>query len=317
MLPGMDGSVRAITCPQCGAALTPPSRFAREAVCAFCQSTIRLDPSAVSVARFRQAFAHWNDPQTHGFQDWIEFGGFRFADLRRVGRGDHCDVFVGIRARPPTERVIVKLLAGGEDIPRFEREWSKLSKIGAIEDPAAGYFSPFVPRPVARGVVIGGGYQGRSALAYRDERGFVHDLQRVRQAYAGGVDPKVGVWLWRRTLEVLAFLHRNGVTHGDLKPVHLIVHRRDHAVRLVGFAPDAAGDLAADIRMSAEAVASVLPPTIPDPFGRLLKRIARAEERTDDALSLRERVGEVSRATFGASSYNPLPMPPQASEETS
>ena len=43
------------------------TRFARSAVCKFCSATVFIDPDAVERSRFRETFALWNDPKTHGF----------------------------------------------------------------------------------------------------------------------------------------------------------------------------------------------------------------------------------------------------------
>lgn len=305
----MDGTVRAITCPQCGAGLTPPSRFARDVVCSFCRSTVQIDLSVVSVARFREAFARWNEPETHGYDRWVSFGGLRFAALRRVARGTRSDVFFADRARPPSERVVIKFCRDSRDAPDFEAEWRALGRLASIEDEAAGHFTSLLPSPVVHGVAEGAGYDGRMALAYRDASGFVHALDAVGRGHPTGVDPRIGVWLWRRTLETLVFLHRNGLTHGDLTPAHLIAHGREHAVRLVGFSRLGAGAPAADIQASAGAVASVLPDAVPEPFGSLLLRTARGENQVADAWSLREEVGRAARRAFGAPSYHPLRLP--------
>lgn len=63
----------------------------------------------------------------------------------------------------------------------------------------------------------------------------MHALEDVRRAYPNGVDPRASVWIWKRLLELLGWVHRAGYTHGAVIPHHLILHAKDHGVVLAGW----------------------------------------------------------------------------------
>lgn len=337
----MDRRVSVLVCPQCGAPLKPPSRFAREATCGFCGTTAQIDPSVVSAARFREALEAWNSPASHGFNAWLTLGGANWAPGPLIARGEVSDVFLARRARWPSERVALKVLREPDDAPLFDHEWEALKQLHAAD----GAASAFVPEPVVRGVVAGGAHEGKKAMALGWASGFDHSFEDALRAYPRGVEAAVATWAWRRVLEALSFLHRSGFAHGWLIPSHLLVQRGEHGVRLVGFGcanrlgapllalstryeafyPRAMRDgktlsAAADVCMSARCVAWLLggdaetgevPPAVPRPLAELVRRAA-AEPRdgsSEDAWRLREEVGEAARAAFGPPAFHPLVIP--------
>lgn len=334
---------RVLKCPHCNAPLTPPSRFARSAVCAFCGATVQLDPTAVSSARFREAFQAWNQPSTHGYTVWWSLGNAHWAPGPLIARGELSDVYVAERARWPTERVLLKVLRNPDDAPLFEHEWDVLEQLQCSTANGAATFTTRLPQPVARGLLHGGPHAGAHAMALRWPGGFLHTFEAVRRAYPTGIDPRVSIWMWRRILETLSFLHRSGVVHGAVLPQHLLVQHREHGVRLVGFScADRAGARlravctsaqdyypdsllsaetltpAADLMMSARCIAAVLggepsrgtvPDAVPGALAALVRRVATGEESGGDAWTLRERVGEVSARVFGRPGFHPLAMP--------
>jgi len=99
--------------------------------------------------------------------------------------------------------------------------------------------------------------------------------------------------MWRRILDMLAFAHAAGWTHGALHPAHLLVHPRDHGILLIGWAGAAraaAGSaaMARDLQQAAWAMRAMLagagsgagadqdppaiPATVPAPLAKLLRR---------------------------------------------
>jgi len=325
---------RVLECPKCGAPLAP-ARFARSVVCSFCQSTVQVDPSAVSAALFREALVAWNSPETHGYTSFLSIGHSHWATRRFIARGDISDVYLAERARRPTERVLLKLLREPVHDPLFDREWEVLGKLQQSDSPGAALFTTLVPQPVVRGLIDYGPYQGRRAMAFRWATGFCETLEGVRRAYPQGIDPQISIWMWRRILELLTFLHRSGVVHGAVLPPHILVEDGEHGIRLVGYS--AAGESGtplstfcgrfeqfysarwltpeADVAMSARSIAFVLggegagvgvPTSVPGPLASLIRKVAA--DGGEDAWNVRESVGEVARNLYGPPSFNPLVM---------
>ena len=326
---------RALECPNCGAPLAHP-RFARSVVCSFCQSTIQVDPSAVSAARFRDSLAAWNKPETHGYTDYSSIGGTHWATREFIASGEISDVYCAERARWPSERVLLKVLRRPQDQPLFDREWSVLEQLQRSEASGASHFTTLIPQPILHGLITSGRFAGRHALACRWADGCDDTLERVRQVYPDGVDPHVSIWMWRRILEVLAFLHRSGVVHGAVVPPHILVENGEHGIRLVGYSaagepggslptvcssfaamyPDERLSPAGDVMMAARSIAFALggnraggavPGSVPGPLADLIREIASSD--ADDAWSVRERVGHVVRDLYGPPRFHPLLMP--------
>lgn len=292
-----------IQCPQCGAPLRPASRFARSTVCSFCGATVQLDPHVVSAARYREAYRRWQSPETYGYTSTWAIAGDRFAVRGQLGRGEHYDVYAAERARWPSERVVVKLLREHDEPARADREWQVLDELQRHDSALAER----IPQPLVHGVVSDGPCAGAPALVFRHLTSFRHTLADVRAAFPNGVEPPVAIWMWRRVLETLAFVHRAGFAHRHVAPEHLLVEDGEHGMFLVGFGRAARGGGAEDdVRASARAIASVLGANAPRPLTELCATIAA---RGGDAWPLRERVGELGKQLFGAPRFHPLIWP--------
>jgi hypothetical protein len=335
---------RALKCPQCNAPLAA-SRFARSAVCPFCGSTVLFGEQTVPASRFRAAFQSWNSPESHGFTDWVSLGDSHWARGPLVARGEVSDVHAAARARWPTERALLKSLRDPRDAPGFDHEWEVLARLQ--ESDSATSFAGRIPQPIARGRIIAGASAGTQAMVFRWASGFTQTFEDARRAFPHGIEPRASIWIWRRILEALWFLHAAGFVHGAVLPPHLLVEDGEHGVRLVGFrAADRAGsklrdvspgyepvyprDLladrkltpAADLAMSARCVAALLggdlasgevPALVPAPLAREIDRVAGLRAAGDgDAWRLRERLGGLAREVFGAPTFCPLRLPGRA-----
>ena len=53
--------------------------------------------------------------------------------------------------------------------------------------------------------------------------------------YKNGIDPEHVAWITERVLNILRYIHLNGVVHGDVKPQNIIVQPKDHTVCLVDY----------------------------------------------------------------------------------
>jgi hypothetical protein len=331
---------RVRTCPRCGAPLSP-GPFARTTTCAFCHSIVQLDEQVVSAAKFRDAFRRWSTPDEARARAWILVGEEAWSPIRLLGRGEIADVYLVERARQPSELALLKVLRDAADLPMLEQEWSALQALQSSTARGADAIAPRLPQPIARGEVSGGDHSGSHAELLRHARGFAHTLEAVRAAFPRGVDPHAGVWMWRRLLEILAFVHEAGFVHGAVLPQHLLVERGEHGLRLVGFgcAARVGEPLAAvvsryeafypermlskarlspehDVAMSARSIAYALRPDdgarLPDSVPEALRESvlrAGAGEFSGGAWELRELVGVVGQKSFGAPSFHPIRMP--------
>jgi len=61
-------------------------------------------------------------------------------------------------------------------------------------------------------------------------------LSEIRENnYKKGIDPEHVAWIIERNLNILKYLHMNGVVHGDVKPQNMIIQPESHTVVLVDY----------------------------------------------------------------------------------
>ncbi len=330
---------QALLCPQCGAPLSP-SRFAHSVTCTYCGTTVQLDPSQVSAARFHEAYRLWNAPQTHGFSTWLSLGDAHWAVEHLLGQGEIAEVYAGRRARWPTELVVLKVARQADKTSLLENEWRVIQTLQHSTAAGAEVFNRLLPQPVMHGQVTAGLFSGRKVSIFRRQYGFRHSLQAVMQQYPHGIPPRSSIWLWRRILELLSFLHASGIVHGAILPAHVLVQEDDHGATLIGFghagrigdkAPEGPADSgpfipqpgpgplapSLDLAMSARTVIAALggdpastslPPAVPAPLTETLQRVARLEPtaRSESAWDLREMLGSLAKLVFGPPQFCPL-----------
>ncbi len=225
---------RALQCPQCKAPLAA-AKLVGVVVCPYCGSTVVLGQATVQARRFREAFAAWNDPPVRGGARRLSIGDRHWTLGRLVAHGEVGDVYAAERARWPSERVLVKVAHDRRGGPALRHEWQVLQDLQQGDEPTAASFGPRLPQPVAQGVVAGGEAVGQAALVVRFAHGYLHTFDAVCGLYPRGIEARPAVWIWRRILELLAFLHRRGWVHGAVLPRHLLIEQGEHGVRLVGF----------------------------------------------------------------------------------
>jgi hypothetical protein len=335
----------AIMCPQCNAPLAP-HRFARSIVCSYCGATVQLDEASVYAETFRQAFRVWNSPQSYQLSAWVTISDSHWAVERFLAGGDIADVYTARRARWPTELVILKVLRDRKDLDHFDNEWRALQELQKSQAPGADSFVRLIPQPVTHGDISAGANTGQRASVFRWASGFLHTFEEVMRAYPQGIPPRASIWVWRRILEVLAFLHASGMAHGAVLPSNLLIQQNEHGVRLVGYA--CAGRFGEnlsivsqgceayypqpaqawlklspqlDLVMSARCVSALLggepagaslPEAVPARLAEIVQRVARYDptgKTKIDAWSIREELGQIADQVFGAPKFIPIVMP--------
>lgn len=63
----------------------------------------------------------------------------------------------------------------------------------------------------------------------------LRSLERVRQLVPQGLDFRDVVWMFKRVLVAIDFMHRSGFVHGAILPPHVLIHPINHLGRLIGF----------------------------------------------------------------------------------
>jgi hypothetical protein len=289
----------------------PPPAVTRAQRCKFCSVLLAPVGSDWKAAPVDAPEEPLRDP--HLPRLWV--GGHRYAVLGRLARGEGGDVFRARRDARLTEQVLVKVAKDDAGAARLEREQAVLDELEASTVQGAAHFTRLLPQRVEHGVARLGmnGRDGERRVAVmRWRSGFVHTWDDVRAAHPSGVTPETSVWMWKRVLELLGWVHRNGIAHGAVTLPHLVLHARDHGVVLVGWSEARAGSPEGDLAASARAVIQVLGDVsrAPAPLARLLDDHARlAPGHETDAWTLKDKLDAVARQAFGPPRFVPFAMP--------
>lgn len=325
---------RVLECPRCGAPLPRRAALVR-VTCEYCQSEVVFDRLSVKASEYRRLLASY-ESETRAD---VTLAGFRLRLAGRMAVGHSSDVFLASRAARLTERLLLKVLRSPEDEPLAQNEQRVLAALEASREPGTAYFASLVPQRAFCGALEGPGFARGFAAAFRQPPGFAHTLEQLGRRFPGGADPRHAIWIWRRALELLDWLHRSGVIHGALLPAHIVLDAREHSVGLVGFScAGAAGsalpaldtrqlDLypqgeaapqmlspASDLAMLARSLIHVLgghaarvPSHVPEPLAQLLAEQAAARPGYDPR-ALGRRVAEVARQCFGPPRFMKLDL---------
>lgn len=157
----------------------------------------------------------------------------------KVASGEFCDVYYGSRV-DPLQVVAVKLARENdpESVLALRQEVENISALAASEAQGHAYFTQFLPGIVVpsypNNVSGPDGYVG-TANVFRWRVGFQYTYEDIQKAYPQGVDGRTAIWMWKRMLDVLGFVHESGFVHGSVTPQHILVQPRDHGSVFCGW----------------------------------------------------------------------------------
>jgi serine/threonine protein kinase len=213
----------------------------------------------------------------------------------------------------------IKLSSASRAEALYAREAEVSRELQLLDRDGAGvYFSPLLPEVMAHGAVDRN--HGGRALVLRHPTGYWGSLASLNERFAAGLDPRHAVWIWRRMLEIMNFIHTNGWCHGDVRPEHALVHPPNHGVRFIGWSSARKGagekDQAADLCRSARVVQVLLcgtsgpnlPDSVPAGLARLVTRAATDEGfcRSQGGDGLDAQLRAEATVAFGPPSYVPF-----------
>jgi hypothetical protein len=303
--------------------------------CEYCKSEVVFDRLPVNASDYRRLL----DDYVASERADVALAGFRLRLRGRLAVGHSSDVFLAARATRITERLLLKVLRSPEDEALLHSEQRSLARLEASNERGTAYFTGLVPQRAFSGVLEGRGFPRHFAAAFRQPPGFAHTLAQLAQQFPAGADPRHAIWIWRRALELVDWLHRSGVVHGALLPAHILLDAREHSVGLVGFScagpagapltafdPAQAGfypsahapiptlSAADDLAMLARCIVHALggeparvPSHVPAPLAELLAEQV-ASPGAVAPLELSRRVSEVARECFGPPKFVKLDL---------
>jgi serine/threonine protein kinase len=305
-----------ISCPQCSAPL-PRVAIWRTVTCGFCGALITREEPLVKRETFRQALARARVEAGGGIGE-IECSGVAYHLIQRLGGGERSEVYLARSAGLQPFLATIKRSTSPDAKDRYQREAWVLRELHDLPSgPAAAYALQRLPEFVSCGPVVGG--SGGYALVLRHPVGYWGSLAALNGRFPDGIDPRHAVWIWRRILDVLHFIHAQGWAHGDVRPEHALVHPEEHGIRLIGWGSAVKGadapTRAADLQRSAK-VAMVLvngnstsiPGHVPGSLARLLGGASDDPGFCENhgARGLDALLQEAAREAFGPPAFIPL-----------
>ncbi len=220
-----------LLCPQCGSPL-PRQALWRIVSCTYCGADVTHSEDLVRAADFHAAYVRSRAGDAAAD---IACGGQHYNTVAHLGAGGSASVSLANRSGAMPRRVVLKIAHAGTPAGQLAREKAILDQLQADDVPGAAYFTQRLPQAVAVGSSASADGRQREVLVLRHPTGFWGSLADVRLAYGRAIDARHAVWMWRRVLEVLAYVHANGWSHGRLSPDHLLVHPADHGVLIIGW----------------------------------------------------------------------------------
>ena len=272
----------------------------------------------------------------------LNLGGRTYVLEGRLGVGESTIAYRGRWVVRLGERVVIKVLSSLSDADRMRHEWSVLNQLRASRRSGFEHYISRLPTPIAMGPLSQA--PDRLAVAYGWKSGFVHTLEEVGRQHPRGVPGPITVWILKRLLEQLGWVHRAGVVHGAVVPAHVLVHPRDHGAVLIGWSlaspwvvgrprplvaipkrwhkmypsqkpQDVLATPGLDVAMACQCAQTIGGWTsavdkpfsgLPAPLRAILERGATG--RVEDAWALRDELVAASREAYGPPAYNPLKM---------
>ena len=320
---------KVLTCPQCSAPLPKQARW-RMVTCPFCHATVGLGQQVVEAASFREA---WERARAvaYGDLDRLDFGRMSFRILARVGADQLTQSFLGYRTLPTGAIVGIAVASSDDGAHQLRREAQVLRELHQSEAAGAHAFTRRLPLVLGLEFSRGPLAPGQVALVLRHPPQTWGSLAQVQALFPHGIEATHLVWMWRRVLESLGFVHASGWVHGDLHLENMLVHPHDHLVHLQGWSaaqplvpadrrqPLKAASAQRDLIQTGWAMRSLLagasggPPALkgPAPIAELLRKVTEDFDFTSglDARRLSELVSAAAREAFGPPRFVHLHLP--------
>lgn len=308
----------ALSCPQCGGPL-PRQASWRMVACPQCRAMVTRSTRVVERRTFHEAWLRSRAVDAAGDR-LLRIKGRPYRVLAALGESDGCELLAAVTCGPLPERVTIKLARDGAHTLAAEAQ--ALQHLQQLDLPSSAYFSQRLPQLVACGPTDGPA-EARDALVLRHPVGYWGTLADVQAHHPGGLrDARHAVWLWRRVLEVLAYVHGAGWTHGDLQASHWLVNPADHGVLLVGWGlARRGGHVARDLMQSAWTLRALLhgdsdgppplDPRVPAPIAGLLQRASEDRDwcARHGAAEIDRQLAAAARQAFGRPQF--IPFNPQ------
>jgi serine/threonine protein kinase len=157
--------------------------------------------------------------------------GHLYEEVQPLADGDLCDVYSGVVRQSKPKPVVLKVVRAPKNADLMDAEARTLKHLWDPAREHGDHFTKYLPRLIETTTLAVRGQKRRTNILGRHVKRV--PLQMVIDAYPNGVDPRDMAWMFRRTLEILTWVHRQGVIHGAVTPAHLLLNTENHSIRLI------------------------------------------------------------------------------------
>ena len=256
-----------------------------------------------------------------------------------IAEGDLCDVYHCTFNGGPA---VLKLGRNVIDNDLVSNEADVLSKIYPSEAKDSKFYR-YLPR-----LLYSAQHQGRQVNILPYFEGYV-SLAEILRAYPEGISHLDAIWMFRRLLEGIGFVHEQGFVHGALTLDHVLVHPTGHGAKIIdwsyavkreeshvkaisttyrGFYPPEVfrkerAKASLDVYMATRCYVALirgsltgldLPNSMPPKLRDYVRTLTYQEwrERPSNAWTVYEELDQLLRETVGPRSYRKFEMPASA-----
>lgn len=145
----------------------------------------------------------------------MDIGGQEYKFYEHAFEGDVANIFKGIN---DNSIVYLKITKDSQDNELIENEFEVLDKLKHQS-------MPFIDKKVMINDNLG--------IIMREVEGV--PMNEFIKEYPRGIPAEHVMWMLERLFSVIGYLHSNYVVHGNIKPEHIIINKKNHNVSLVGF----------------------------------------------------------------------------------
>lgn len=128
-----------------------------------------------------------------------------------------------------TDVALLKVVNNATDNDLLDHE---VTVIKALRRPEKGFESFIQHLPAVEDTLRVG---SRRVNAFALPHVPLTSIAAIMKAFPHGIDPRDAVWMWRRALRILGYVHHRGYTHGAVTPDHLMMDLANHNITLVGW----------------------------------------------------------------------------------
>ena len=137
--------------------------------------------------------------------------------IKEIAKGDLCDVFY---AKRDLDKFVIKTpRVKAKTFIKKEFDVCKLISSEKI------VYGKFVPHPVE---LVG------DSIIYEYYDNLISGAEVIGK-FGDSLDSRHIVWMFKRTLIILGYIHYKGIVHGAITPDHLLFNKKDHGLKICGW----------------------------------------------------------------------------------